>query len=146
MTGTLVIAYGNPLRSDDGVAWRAAELLAAQDLAPRVDVLARHQLTPELAGPISQADRVLFVDAAADGPAGTIRVIPVEPAFEPPGDFTHHVSPGAVLALAQTLYGHRPHAHVVAVTGACFDHGDQLSPAVSAALPVLLERLRQLVS
>jgi Ni,Fe-hydrogenase maturation factor len=62
---TLVVAIGNSLRADDGVAHRVADLLTGLTLR-RV-----HQLTPELAAEMQQADMVVFLDAdpAADAPS-----------------------------------------------------------------------------
>src|SRR5436190_12555441 len=64
-TGTLVIACGNPLRGDDGVARVAGERLIALQLT-EVRVLTVHQLMPELIEDIKKAARVLFLDAGID--------------------------------------------------------------------------------
>ena len=72
--GVLIVGYGNPLRSDDGIGWHAARLLATD---PRLDgarVLARHQLAPELAADVSRASLVVLVDAAAKGDPGSVAV------------------------------------------------------------------------
>src|SRR5687767_15002380 len=63
----LVIGYGNTLRRDDGVGPRVAETVGALRL-PGVRTLVCQQLSPEHAEPISQADAVVFVDAAVDAP------------------------------------------------------------------------------
>ena len=75
MNNALIIGYGNPLRSDDGFGWHASRLLAqalaGQDVgaplvgalewagtrpAPTtVEIITCHQLTPELAEPLSQS-------------------------------------------------------------------------------------------
>ena len=60
----LVIGYGNPLRGDDGAGWKAAELLAEDPRLAGAVVLARHQLTPELADDVSRASLVVLVDAS----------------------------------------------------------------------------------
>ena len=39
MARVLIVAYGNPLRSDDGVAWRAADLLAEKFSIPEVEMV-----------------------------------------------------------------------------------------------------------
>ena len=62
----LIIAYGNPLRCDDGVAWRAAEALEGKFPSEQVEILRLHQLAPELADAVRQRELVLFVDAAFD--------------------------------------------------------------------------------
>lgn len=140
MTHLLIIGYGNPLRGDDGLGWRVAERLALE--WPEAETLTCQQLTPELAEPISRARRVAFVDAAADGPPGAISQRRVEPDASAPASFTHHVNPGVLLALSEKLFGHRPEAALFSVAGASFDFGQTLSPAVEAALPELLQRVR----
>ena len=149
MLTILIIAYGNPLRSDDGVAWRAADLLAEKLHAPDVEILRLHQLTPELADRLRGFDRVIFVDAALsedpDMEPGTVRVEEVAAATPDPARFSHAFSPQKVLGLAAELYGVRPHAFVVTVTGANFDHGDSLSAAVADALPDLISTIERLV-
>jgi hypothetical protein len=51
----------------------------------------------------------------------------------------------ASLAAAQILYGHAPEALLFTVSGGSFDCGETLTPAVAAALPDLLARIRQAV-
>jgi hydrogenase maturation protease len=140
---TLVIGYGNPLRQDDGLGWHVAERLGSAP-SPGVEVIACHQLTPELAEPISRARRVVFVDALRGRTAGRIRCRAVAPEASAAA-FSHHVAPGALLALARALYGGCPPAWVVTVEGVAFDHGANVSPAVAAAVEVAVARIRELV-
>ena len=63
----LIIGYGNTLRRDDGVGPRVAEAVGKMNL-PGVRTLICQQLSPEHADPVSQADIVIFVDAAVDAP------------------------------------------------------------------------------
>jgi hydrogenase maturation protease len=140
----LIIGYGNPLRGDDGAGWVAAELLG-RELAPAgARAIACHQLTPELAEPVSAASLVLFVDARADGAAGQVQLRPVAPDAAPPS-LSHELSPNALLALAQQLYGRCPAAHLATVAGAEFGYAEGLSPAVQGALPELVARCIALV-
>ncbi|MEP7055497.1 MAG: hydrogenase maturation protease [Actinomycetota bacterium] len=76
--GPLVVGYGNPLRSDDGLGWHAAETLGSDPRLDGVLVLQRHQLTPELALDISAATVVVLVDATSAAPAGTVTVNKVD--------------------------------------------------------------------
>ena len=73
MPRVLVIGWGNPARGDDGLAWHALKHLTAGPLGEHVAVILRHQLTPELAERVLQAQRVIFVDASAQDPPGRIR-------------------------------------------------------------------------
>jgi hydrogenase maturation protease len=124
----LIIGYGNPLRGDDGFGYRAAERIPG--------AIAVHQLTPELMEPISRADRVVFVDAAAVGVPGEVRRRRVIPAAGDAG-FTHHATPEGLLAGALALYGRAPEATLITVSGADFSLSDRLSPEVQAALDSL---------
>jgi hydrogenase maturation protease len=126
----LIIGYGNPLRGDDAFGYRAAERIPG--------AIAVHQLTPELMDPISRADRVIFLDAAAEGTPGEIRRRPVQPSPDA-SNFTHHATPETLLAGARALYGRAPEALLITVTAATFDLSETLSPEVAAALERLLE-------
>ncbi len=133
----LVIAWGNPLREDDGLAWHVLEglrRLRPRPGRPPLHLRHAHQLTPELAEPVSRAAGVVFVDARRDGQPGTIRCETVEPAAGK-NPFAHSLSPQGVLLYAETLYGRAPQSAVVSVTGERFGLGDDLSPAVRRALP-----------
>ena len=150
MPAVLIVAYGNPLRGDDGVAWRAADALGGKFPESRVDILCLHQLAPELAETASRFERVIFVDAASKqtGEPGKIRVEQIRAddiARHQGAAFGHSLSPAAVLALAANLYGAKLQAFSVTVTGRNFGHGEGLSPSVTAALPDLISRIEFLV-
>ena len=49
MPRVLIIAYGNPMRCDDGLAWHSAAALERKFSARTIEILRTHQLTPELA-------------------------------------------------------------------------------------------------
>ena len=76
----LIVAYGNPLRSDDGVAWRAAAALPETFLPEEAEIVTVHQLGPELAESASRSECVIFVDAASGpGHPGEIQAKEVLP-------------------------------------------------------------------
>ena len=130
--GVLVIAYGNPLRTDDGVAWRAAELLRRQ-LVSSAKYLCVHQLTPELAQDVSQAEMVVFMDAEQTDHPGQVRCERVVPRREQV-TFSHHLTPHDLLGLTEALYGVSPRALLIAISGEKFDYGETLSAGASQAL------------
>ena len=140
MPRVLIIAYGNPLRCDDGLAWHVAEKLSHLPLPEHVEVITQHQLTPELAFPVSRAGTVVFVDAAQAGVPGEIRCEPIAPG-PVASSLTHQFPAGAILHLAQKLYGAVPRAFVLSLHGECFEHGEALSSKVEENLPRLLERV-----
>ena len=131
----MIIGYGNPLRSDDGFGWHASRLLAQALAGQDVEVITCHQLTPELAEPLSKCRRAVFIDADAQGKPGEIHCRAIPPQNPASPAFTHTCTPSGLLASARQLYGHRPRAIVITVSAQTFEFGDALSPVVSAALP-----------
>lgn len=150
MPHVLLIGYGNPLREDDGIGWRVVAEMAngqldtwqnPQSAIDNPQFITVHQLLPELAEPISQADLVIFVDAAVAGAPGEIRRIDLTPQAEKPGAFSHQVGPAGLLESARVLYGRFPPATLFTVTAAQMGYGEALSPAIAAALPDLLRQI-----
>jgi hydrogenase maturation protease len=133
----LVIAWGNPLREDDGVAWHVLEALRGLQPRPFIPAMRlrhAHQLTPEMAECVSRAAGVVFVDARRDGVPGEIRCEPVAPAAGA-NPLAHSVSPPTLLLYAESLYGRAPQAAVVSVTGERFGLGEGLSPVARRSVP-----------
>ena len=146
----LVIGYGNPLRRDDGVgrvvADRVAQAVHDRSICADVEVIEAHQLTPELAEPLSRADLAIFVDAAADAPAGCVRITPVVDGAVVGGSLLHHLGPQRLLAIARILYGRAPEAWAITVGAESFDHGDALSPAIERLVPQLVRDVALLLA
>jgi hydrogenase maturation protease len=138
-----VLAFGNPLRSDDGLGWHAAEQLAEILPECNAEIRTSAQLTPEIALPISEAGLVIFIDATREGEPGELTCNQVTPQLVPVR-FSHELSPEAVLALAQYMYGISPPAFLVSLCGDCFGLGEELSPLVAAQLPRLVDLVAQL--
>ena len=145
-SGVLVVGYGNTLRTDDGIGWHAAERLAGDERLTGAVVLRRHQLTPELALDISAASLVVFIDASRDLPPGSVDITCVERADVAASTSSHHLGPPVLVALAHELYGRRPSAYVVRCGVVSLELGDQLSPAVEAALATVIDAVVGLIS
>jgi hydrogenase maturation protease len=141
----LVIAYGNPFRQDDALGWYVGERLLADGIAG-VDVVTCHQLTPELAEPISQAALVVFVDARIGEVSGQVQCQPVSPATDGAASFSHDLAPTTLLSLARALFGFQPPAWVITVTGDAFGHGTGLSPSVEAAVAPAVRCIQELLA
>ncbi|NJN20424.1 MAG: hydrogenase maturation protease [Leptolyngbya sp. RL_3_1] len=140
---TLVLGYGNTLRSDDGVGVQVAAAVAAWH-QPQFQTLAVHQLTPDLAAAIAPFLLVIFVDATvAAGPDAAIAFNPLD--LSSSETFTTHIaSPTALLALAQRLYDARPTAYLLTIPGVNFELGEGLSETATAGKAQALELLREL--
>jgi hydrogenase maturation protease len=151
----LVIGYGNSLRRDDGIGWHVARLVAADPAAAGVDVIAAHQLTPELAYDLHRASGVVLVDAVAGcrEPPGRCLVrrlgagpTPVVPAqgtgptsgTHARGGFSHHCAPETLAVLARELYGSVAPVTVVGVAVGSVDQGDTLTAQVASEVPTIV--------
>jgi len=142
----LIVGYGNPLRGDDGIGQAVARALASESAINGAEIIACHQLTPELSEALAAVGLAVFVDAAAGRRPGSVVVTETQgsPALTP--GLVHHVDPGALLLLAKTLYGRAPAAFLVTVGAETFDLRETLSAPVAAALPEVVATVRRLVA
>ncbi|MHB8960179.1 MAG: hypothetical protein ACYDAN_11185 [Candidatus Limnocylindrales bacterium] len=146
--GVLVVGYGNPLRSDDGIGPVVAEQVACDPRFAGADVRAVHQLTPELALDASRSWLLVLVDAAEGVAAGEVVIRELGMAGSagaegglagrigeggPP--LTHHVDPAALLGLAAELWGAAPRTILVGIGPGSLELGEELTPEVEAAVP-----------
>jgi hydrogenase maturation protease len=145
----VVACYGNPLRQDDGAAWRVAEAISARwSTDPGVRVLRDVQPLPEWAADLAEAEVAYFVDAAPLGERRFgVRLTCLRPAAAPLGELGrlggHAAGPEALLALARALYSRAPRAYLLSIPAARFGVDDGLSELTAAAVPLavaLLER------
>jgi hydrogenase maturation protease len=138
----LILGYGNTLRGDDAFGFHAAEQLAASITDPEIEVLALHQLSPELMDRVSRAAHVIFLDARAEGAPGVLVREPVLPGTQvAPEAFTHHMTPAALLAGTQALYGHTPEAILYSTAGTTFEFGAPLSATAQAAIAQAVQEI-----
>jgi hydrogenase maturation protease len=142
----MVIGFGNPLRGDDGVGWVAAQQLAERVDTEHVVTLAVHQLTPELAEPISRVELVIFVDASETSDPGQLSAEWIEPVEPAASAMTHQLTPNRLLGLARQLYGRCPRAELFTIGGADFGHREELSATVSHACDLLVRQLEWIVN
>lgn len=134
----LVICYGNPLCGDDGVGWHIGRCLEEKMLPTHSRIMICHQLTPDLAEPISRSERAVFVDARLKGRPGEVTCIPLVPGETPLPLIGHTVTPHTLLTVSQWLYGKAPAARLYSVAGTRFKPGDAFSPEVERVLPALV--------
>ncbi|HTW65677.1 MAG TPA: hydrogenase maturation protease [Bryobacteraceae bacterium] len=121
----LVIAIGNPLRGDDGVARRVAELVAHEHIETRRVM----QLTPELAAEIARYDSVIFVDASLSSTEVRMESIANRPSVP---QLTHVSTPGEIVALSRALFGFSGRAHACHIPVRDLSAGEGLSPRATA--------------
>jgi len=134
----LVIGYGNSLRSDDGFGPAVIEALRPWcQNHPAIELMVVHQLLPELAEVLSQAEMIFFVDAAFDMAGGGIscRAVSVEQADETSSALAHSFSPSRLLSLSLAAYGKCPPAFIYTVGALNLGVGEKLSAVLAAAVP-----------
>lgn len=144
MPRVLVICIGNTLRCDDGFAWHVADELLRQ-CDENLHVLKVLQLTPELAEAISDAEQVIFVDAAAHGEPGTLTCDRVA-SSESDLRYSHDFTPAILIHMADTLYSAQPKAFLICAAGKVFEHGESLSPEIASAVPAAVAKVREIAA
>jgi hydrogenase maturation protease len=137
MTDLLVIGYGNELRRDDGAGPRVAASVAALGL-PGVRAVSSHQLTPEMADLLRDAEAVIFVDARADAPA-----VAVENLTASAGNagWGHTSDPRWLLGLTAALHGRTPAAWLITIPAVDLGMGEGLSEAAARGVAVAIRRI-----
>ena len=142
MDKTLIIGYGSPIRGDDAIGPLAVERLVERGLPVGVEAIARHVLTAELVTELTDQDRVIFLDAAADAEPGAVHCRRIEPDASALSTMAHFLDPRELLAWCQGLHGRAPEGYLITAGGACFDYAHcQLTPIAEAALERLLEQV-----
>jgi len=137
--GCLVIGYGNTLRGDDGVGVRVAEAVEAWKL-PAVEVVACHQLMPELAESVARSGKVVFVDAAVDAPRD-VQWRRLQPAASSQL-MAHAADPRTLLAMARDVYRHCPEAWWLTIPIEVIEFAESLSPFAQKGYQSALEQIR----
>lgn len=151
---TLVIAFGNRDRQDDGAGWHIlAQLSTKLGLqAPELPgewvetkdgslrLLYLYQLLPEMAEDLINYAQVGFIDAHNSIELPQLIFQPVSPAWQRSA-FTHHLPIGELLAITQTLYGRCPESWMLSVRGYSFEFSQTLSPRTAALIHEAVELL-----
>lgn len=134
----LLIALGNPLRRDDGVAQKVVDLL------PRV-VCSRRllQLTPEVAPTLAGFDLVVFIDADVQSKELKIEAVGQNGSRSA---LSHHADPASIVELATRLFGFTGRALLCRVPGEDFSSGEGLSPQAAKAAAAAAVELEKLLS
>ncbi|NEP87655.1 MAG: hypothetical protein F6K18_12990 [Okeania sp. SIO2C2] len=163
MTEILVIGYGNTLRSDDGAGQRVAELVAEWEFQ-NIRSLPVHQLTPELAEPISQAELVIFVDVYPATSEQGLQVYQLcaphtSPSPHPPHtqlergrveqsqrlNIGHTGEPRSLLALSQFVYKNVPPSWWILIPAVNFEFGENFSSQTTQGITDALTQIQQIV-
>jgi hydrogenase maturation protease len=142
----LVLGIGNILLNDEGVGIHVVRKLEEENYTG-ADLMDGGTGGFHLLGFIQSYGKVVIVDASLDQyPAGNIRIL--HPKYAK--DFPHQLSAHEIglrdLLDAAFLLGNMPEIHLVAVSVKDFQElGMDLSPVVEAAIPLVVEKVKNLV-
>jgi hydrogenase maturation protease len=139
MVDTLVMGIGNLLLGDEGVGVHAAQALIKMDLPDSVEVLDVGTALLDALPALENKKRIIILDAMkAHGKPGTVyRTLLDHCQPNQRIDSMHNFDLFRMLAFAQNEIN--PEVVVLGVEPAIIDLGLELSPEVSASLPLLIE-------
>lgn len=142
---TLVLGLGNTLQGDDGVGFRAAELLAQRDLPAGVKVEAIGMPGIGLVTKMKGWQQVYIIDAAEvnQEPGTWKRFEPEDVKLISNGDMLslHDMDVAGALALAEALDILPEELVIYGVEPEEINWGNQLSASVQAALTDLVDQI-----
>ncbi|MDD3653460.1 MAG: hydrogenase maturation protease [Desulfotomaculaceae bacterium] len=145
---TVIIGVGNLLLGDDGVGIHAINLLQEEKaaLGAAVEIIDGGTAGLDLLFWLEDTGAAIIIDCMDAGSApGTIFRLPAEELFSASTGYItslHEISLQEVLYTAKKL-GKLPPAVVYGIQPGKIDFGEQLSPAVKAVLPRLVELIKQ---
>jgi len=139
----LAICLGNPLMGDEGIGWHLAGPLAADpEVAARAEVVWGGSDLLRFAGGLEGRERIVVIDALADdSPPGTVSIFRDSlDALDDRQGQAHQLSAVAAIRLLQLSWV-VPFTFIgISIREAATDA--ELSPALAAQMPAILERLR----
>ncbi len=138
-----VVGIGSD-HGDDRLGWLACERLAAAPLPEGVEVVRCERFVADLLRLLRDAERVILVDAIRSGrPPGHLHRAGREALAELGAPLSSHgLDLHQLLALAEAVGEAPRELRLYGLEAAECGPGGELSPAVAAALPGLLEALR----
>lgn len=137
----LVIGFGNSLRQDDGFGPSVIEELSTRVRDPRVEMLVRGTLTPELAEPLARVQYAFFVDASSELRPGEFQRRAVACNDKADVSLVHFLSPDALLVWTERIYGRVPRAELWLVGVEKTELGEELTPTVAQRVPEVVAEL-----
>jgi hydrogenase maturation protease len=142
----LVLGVGNLLLSDEGVGVHVAQRMMTMDMPPEVQVVEGGTDGFGLVNVITEADRMILIDAVrGGGQPGSIYRFEIEDCPPYPDIFktsVHQISILEVINLS-SLIGSTPRTTIIGIEPACMEMGMELSPAIAAKVPRVIEMIKE---
>jgi len=146
---TRLLGLGNDILADDAFGILAAREIERLGL-PGLEVVTSSESGLNLLDYIQDTDRLIVVDTIETGRAevGTVHVVREQDVAGAPGGSPHFIGLFETLALGRALGLHVPsEVTIIAVEAAdCLTLGGPMHPAVAAALPRVVDLVRELAN
>ncbi len=138
----VILGVGNLLLSDEGVGVHVANELMKMDLPPEISVVEGGTDGFGLIGFITEADRLILVDAVKGGGApGSIYHFDIDEIQDSPPGFktsVHQIGILEVISLL-SLTGKKPRTTIIGVEPKSLEMSMELSPEVKDKIPRMIE-------
>lgn len=143
---TLILGVGNLLLTDEGVGIHAIRTLEKEQLPSHIKLMDGGTGGLHLISWIQDYDRIIMIDATLDNrPPGTVRLICPHYASDFPPLMSAHEIGLKDMIEAMILTGHLPEIQLVLVSAEeVREVGMELSPAVEASLPEIIQTVKNL--
>ena len=143
----LVLGIGNYLMGDEGVGVHAVRELERRPVPPGVNLLDGGTGGFHLLSYLQEYPTILLIDATMDGsPPGTVLVLRPKFASDFPRALSAHDIGLRDLIESTILTGNLPDIHLVTVSiGSLNDMTTELTPAVSAAIPSVVDSVNRIL-
>jgi len=139
---TVILGIGNVLLSDEGIGVHVANALSGMDLPQGVSVIEGGTDGFRLLNIITEADRLIVVDAVKGGAGpGSIYRFNIDEVRNVPAGFRTSVHQVGILEVIDLsgLIGKTPKTTVISVEPKCLDMSLELSPEIKEKIPRIIE-------
>jgi hydrogenase maturation protease len=142
----VILCVGNVLLSDEGVGVHVAHELITMDLPPNVSVVEGGTDGFRLIDIITEADRLIVVDAVRGGAEpGSLYRFDIDDVRHSPAGFktsVHQIGILEVIDLSE-LIGKKPHTTVIGVEPKSLEMSMELTPEIRARIPRIIEMVQE---
>jgi hydrogenase maturation protease len=138
----IILGVGNLLLTDEGIGVHVANELMKMNLPPEVSVVEGGTDGFRLIDIITQADRLIVIDAVQGGAApGSIYRFDIDEVQSCPSGFKTSVHQIGILEVINLsgLIGKTPQTTVIGIEPESLEMGMELSPEIKAKIPRIIE-------
>jgi hydrogenase maturation protease len=143
---TIILGIGNLLLSDEGIGVHVANELMKMELPPHVSVVEGGTDGFRLLNIITEADRLIIIDAVKGGAApGSIYRFGIDEVKNVPLGFKTSVHQIGILEVINLsgLIGKTPHTTVIGIEPESLEMGMELSPEIRSKIPRIIELIKE---